>query len=533
MNPTKLLDDTVSTIGRYAPAILVHALLFALISAWVLRPDVLPSGETAWSSLTNIIDSSLKAIGLNVERWYVLVFLGIGYLTVFQWAMNLVSSLPLFGVVHRVRYDDFVISHAAVVLRLPPNLNEIGVVLGNLIDDTIKEAAESGGNNPYQHLIDRSSTLHRYYGALLIALAAALAWALEGGSLSKSPDRVWQLVLLLTAICFVLRWKMARDFVDNRNQLAFWALRSFERREVTRPPDPLERSRSRAVLQQIALQKAFRRHPINIVQAAIRRIPFEPAMRSVSETFRQRLKYPRLMTGTDWEIFASAALKQSDETNTPPRALSVEAFEERLFALLECTGAGLCILAPRSLALAPSVDGGGSSYDFALRRHGGYLLRIALTDGDSLDGNRISVANHEDSRAFIRCLGDQPIERLAQGDFPNSENFSFDLLPPYENNDVFDPQAQPDRDNDLTRYFENSAPLRIGSSYLAGFKTRNGTHVAIGFQCFRIAESEKLLVAWRILKIWKPDENPSQILPWWQPSAWREMWRPPQNNRHL
>ena len=75
----------------------------------------------------------------------------------------------------------------------------------------------------------------------------------------------------------------------------------------------------------------------------------------------------------------------------------------------------------------------------------------------------------------------------------------------------------------------DSVPLSFGATYLMGARTENGTDVAVGFQCFRVEGTEKLLIAWRILRVWTPDEdeqNAPQLLPWWDPQAWQGIWRP-------
>ena len=176
-------------LSQYAPALVVHVLLFIWISARVLEPGVLPSDETAWELLTTTIDTSLKAVGLNVERWYVIVVLAIGYLTAFQWATSILRNLPLLRLRYYSRYSDDFMAYATEVLRLKPDYNETHRALDDLVDKFSKEIRETGRNHPYQWLLDRGATWDRYYGALLVAFVAALVWALEGGSLSRSPGR--------------------------------------------------------------------------------------------------------------------------------------------------------------------------------------------------------------------------------------------------------------------------------------------------------------------------------------------------------
>ena len=100
--------------------------------------------------------------------------------------------------------------------------------------------------HPYQWIFERETTWYRYYAALLVALVAALGWALEGGSLARSVGQVWELLLLLAAICIAMWWKMARNYADRETQLGHWALRELQRHEADKSPDPLSWPRREA-----------------------------------------------------------------------------------------------------------------------------------------------------------------------------------------------------------------------------------------------------------------------------------------------
>jgi hypothetical protein len=156
------------------------------------------------------------------------------------------------------------------------------------------------------------------------------------------------------------------------------------------------------------------RNPALILNAKIARLP-EP----LRTKLKDRLTFPSLwQLQENWEILASWKMRYQDERHVPPEVLKVDGLVQRFSGLLECTGAGLCMLAPRQLALAPAAQEGGATYSFAERRH------IKLSDGlrlkcsDDFTKCEFDVEPHGPNQALLAEVGNHPIELLAQGNFP-------------------------------------------------------------------------------------------------------------------
>jgi hypothetical protein len=203
----------------------------------------------------------------------------------------------------------------------------------------------------------------------------------------------------------------------------------------------------------------------------------------------------------------------------------VDAFTERFAALLECAGSGLCILVPRGLGLAPSVAGQGAVYSFAERVHDYGALQIELWAQDSLEDARLDARGYGGEGVFLCAVGEVPIEILAQETYRPERDGAVEAFLRSRSSESWPPEVTPDTVGNPAEPLTHNVPLVLGSSYLLLTRTRHGLRCLVAFQCFRLAGSEKLLMPWRIL--WVEDWRwaPPEVLPWWQPAAWREVLR--------
>lgn|GEM_PF-947227 len=534
MNPTKLLAEISSTLERHWPTLIVHIVLFAWLIVRVIHPDAIPDGNSIWSWLLGRIDTALTAVGAKLEPWYVLAALGVAYLAGFQWLREFVVNRPVVRIFFDWRFRPGVLGRACQVLRLPPEIWTVENRLRRLVDLYAREAEEKGSSTPYKWLFERRARQNRYYGALVIALIAAIAWWIEGGTYARTPGRVAELAGLLFLICLAVRRTIARDGASAGESLGHWALSEHERREPPAKPDPLGWMRYNLACTQAEFERARRRHPSEIIERlvgrATRLVDWAFRLTGRSETL-DKLVWQRVLKDFPrapgwhpdqaWQLIASQVLTIGDEEVEPPGALRADAFVSRFAPLLECPGTGLCILVPRSLGLAPVVD--GNSYCFAERRHGGQVLTLKLDAETGLSGARI--VPHSREQAYLVELGNFPIERLAQGDLPETPGHGLWRVASarLDDDEWRLVEAGADVSIDGVSLFRE-AELKLGSSYLLGARTRSGTSTVVAFQCFGAGDDRRLLIAWRILAVGET-EKPPEVQPWWEASVWRDLLR--------
>ena len=240
-----------------------------------------------------------------------------------------------------------------------------------------------------------------------------------------------------------------------------------------------------------------------------------------------RLPYPKWwLPQEDWEIFESEAMLYRDETQPPPKALRIEDFVARFEPLLECPGAGLFMLVPSSLGLAPSVDQGGESYCLGTRRHGWGPLSVTIQADNDIEHARLRVQSGSEAPSFLVEIGQIPIERLAQKQFPYASGVDW-LELAYGR---FEAQVWTGVGNrePVTRgklVLTDSVDLHPGSSYLLSARTRLGTRVSAVLQCFQVVSAPKVIVAWRIINVTAAESAMPELLPWWKPVAWSSVVR--------
>ena len=97
MNPKDLLAGFSALWARHSPTVIVHLVLLAILAFYVLAGGSAPVVGELWRAAKQAIDDSLKEVGIQVERGYVIVALVYLYLTACQWVAGMVGSLPGCG----------------------------------------------------------------------------------------------------------------------------------------------------------------------------------------------------------------------------------------------------------------------------------------------------------------------------------------------------------------------------------------------------------------------------------------------------
>lgn len=524
MTPTKLLDEIISALAKHGPTLIIHLLLFVWLSVRVLDPAALPSVEAVWVPIADRIDSSLRAVGLSPERWYVLAALTIAYLVTFRWIRNLVTVLPLVRVPFPTWPTPQLLRFAVETLRMRPDLWRVSEAIHKHTERATRELQEPAHPSSYLASYDRVNTWYAYYGTLLLVLAAMAIWLAEGASYARSAARVRELVILISICCLGVRWKTMFELGRRQTALAYWGLNHLPGDANDERADPLTWRRGQLVEEQFHFERAAARHPARILDRVSHRWLPEKAAKKVSARLRHP---PWLSPHQDWEILESEASMYRDEQQMPPKALRVDEFAARFEPLLECTGSGLFMLVPSSLGLAPAVRQGGASYCLGMRRHGEYLLPISLQADDTLEQARLYVNSRPEAPSFLIEIGEVPVEQLAQETFPADAEANWSEVAQLE----FEPEVWTqigERQRVLrgSLALEDGADLHPGSSYLLGARTELGTRVSAVFQCFRVVGAPKVLIAWRILKVAAAESAMPEVLPWWRPAAWNGLLRP-------
>lgn len=523
MSPTKLLDEVTSALARHGPTLIVHLLLFVWVGLRVLDPGQLPRADAIWNPFAERIDTAFQAVGLSLERWYVLAALVIAYLVAVRGIRNLVTALPLLRIPFPTLPPDGLLKFAAEVLRVRPEPWKVSEALRKRMERVARELQEPGSPRSYLWSYDRVDAWYAYYGTLLLALGGAILWWVEGATYARSAGRVLELVTLLAICCIGARWKTRREMENRETALAYWALDHLESEANDPRSDPLRWERGEIVEKQAEFDRMAERHPVRILSRQIHRwLPTRMAERASA-----RLRHPRwTLAHEDWDLFESEAMMYGDEERSPPKALRVDELAGHFEPLLECAGAGLFMLAPASLGLAPSVDRGGASYCLGKRRHGEHLLPITLQAGEGLADARLMVQSHADAPAFLVEVGEIPIEQLAQLSFPYTNGADWHALVRLE----LEPDLWARLGSCQTATLSNlklahAVDLHVGSSYLLGARTALGTRVSAVMQIFRVANQAKVLVAWRILRVVAAEATMPTVLPWWRPAAWKDVVR--------
>ncbi|VWX50871.1 hypothetical protein [Novosphingobium sp. 9U] len=518
----KAVDEVLAFIRRHAPALVAHLLFLVWLGFFVIDPRAVADGGASLPLLWFQIETPLQSMGLSLERWYVAAGLLVAYFTLFEWVQGVVTTVPLLRVVHGWRYPADLMAAACQTLRLPPEYWRVMEAIDSCTRRAEDRVRQSGQRHPYQWLIDRSAVLFRYYGAVLIALAGSIAWALLGATRARSPERVWLTIALLVAIAVGLRLAIRLKHAERRARIAGWALSEQRRDQGELAHDPLSEVRLSAMLTRAAIEEAFARHPASWLMRWTQRLP-DKQRRKVRDLFTM----PDTSIGEQrWRLLSSQLMRHPDEVLIPPAALKVDAFTGRFAALLECTGSGLSVLVPGGLGLAPAAQEGGQTYSFARRCHGrdDVAIELSLWSGFEEPYAKPTLrALVPGGIGFLVALGTRPIEQLAQHNFPDNPILARSLardLTAEQWTAIEKAETVFVDDVALAR----ELPVTPGGSYLLAARTRQGADVELVFQCFRVAGTNKLLVAWRILEVSRQATSQT-IPPWWRPAAWRGLRR--------
>jgi GNAT superfamily N-acetyltransferase len=509
----KIFEEALGLLRRYGPTLAAHLVFLVLLSLFVLDVSALPNGAELWARVTGNIDNSLKAVGLSTDRWYVIAALFLAYLTAFEWIRGLVASLPGLRILGRDGFAPDLLVTACHRLKLEPDPWRVSRALRALIERATERVRQNGQSHPYQWMIDREGVFRIYYGTLLIALFAVLAWSAAGPKFAK-PGRVWLTLVALAAAAAALRWYIAREYSRRLNQTGYWALEELERAEGE-GENRLRREGRGFLLRRAAEERAHALHPATILSRALARLP-----RRWGEGIRGRIRFPRRERQVEWKLVVSSRSRLNDDPPVPAAALDVRPFASKFTSLLEREGTGLCILVPPRSGLALGAPQEGSAYSFATRSHGEELFGIRLAAADTLDkeGSPELTMATDGSPGFIVAAGKFPLERLVIRQAPDSRSGWSSIL--RVSRDWLRPEsgkANPADAIDLAR----AVPLEEGGSYVVGVETEAQTVARVALQCFRIANTERLLVSWAFLDAVSRGETFEGVPPFWKPEAWK------------
>lgn len=525
MNLEKLLGELANVWAHHAPTVVMHVVVLATLRLWVLDPELESTLGPLWRALKGGVDRLLAEVGINVERGYAIAALAYLYLSAVQWLANAVSRLP--GVrtwLASPTLDlDFARS-AAHVLRTAPDLHVVRKELDERVAAYARAYREREKADPYDWLQREVTKWSRFYGLSVLLVFATAVWIARGAPGALTGGRAVALLVGLAGFAILARWRLGRSFAQREQQMRYAALREAARdRPEGVGADPLAYLRGELLRDSITYWRAFERHPASIIHRLSWRLPFR-----VPDEWRRRLPPPpALMNHGDWEIGQSHAARHGELGPVPPRALRTEAYESRFPALLECRGAGLCLLVDGATGLAPSARGGGSGYCLATRSHDGSVMRVDYLGPRGGDPGRLRIQNYDQSWGFLADAGSHPIEQLIQHRVPPGSGAErwYDLIGPSLDTTGWSSAQFDDREPATVAGIavRSWMPVAPGHTYVLRVRLRSGTEVAAAITCFEVGEPGRVLLAWAILAVLHERRVVPHIWPWWTPMAWRSL----------
>lgn len=519
----QMINDALGLIRRYGPVVMAHLLFFVALGLFAIERKDLPPGASIWAGLLAKIDANLAAVGLSLERWYVIAALLLVYLTAFEWLRGFLSAFPLLRIIYRPRFAPSLLAYACATLGLEPNVRVVTDALSALIERAREQVRQKNEADPYQWMVDREQKLRNDYGTLLIALVAVLIWAAYGHPYAKSADVVWITALLLAVSAVVLRAYIKRYHNRRLNRSGAWALAVVEQ-EHGGADRRLRRELRRVAERRAEQQLAARRHPAMLLGRLLRILPGR-----WRHALAHRIQRPALDRGDDWRLVASSSKRFADEAPVEVSALDARPFAPRFTSLLERKGTGLFILVPHMSGLALGANRAGSSFAFAERSHDARGFGLQLLARDSLDQQsqpklRIETGS---ARGFIAEAGCHPLEKLLSGDSPDHRPGWMSVIRPTLDSSWLLAHNSADRVDVEGVQVGRAVDLKPGASYLLGMVGAAGTVATVAIQCYRIEGSERLLIAWGFLDVQTKQDSHPKPLPWWKPAAWKGLIRPP------
>lgn len=522
MNPTKILDILSDFWAKHAPTVLTHVMLFIALRTLVLDPEYLVDGQPIWMAVKQGLERLLNELGFKVERGYVLAVVGLVYLTAVLWAATLLTRLPPFWFYSRAPIDPHIVIRAGTAFRSDPEIFSLRKKLDDSVDAFVRRFVERGKPDPYEWVAAQRQTWLRYYGLFLLATAGAIGWWWSGSAWAKSPKHVAYLGLVTAAAALVARWKAEQKWRYRWRGLQFAMLDAHELESgLPKEPEELRRLRAELLRKSVEIENATFRHPFQIIRTLTYRLP-ENIRKIVADFLHEHIEYPPNPRLIDWRLLQSQVLRHGEDVQPVPMALKTDVFAERFQGLLECQGAGLCMLVDESTGLAPSVPGGGSRFSFVTRAHETEAPAIQYyRPRSSPESGEISVPNWDGQWGFLCMMGTHPIELLAQKSFPPGGDWwkltGPDLDTKALNSGMFEGKGT----EVCGMHACCRQPMVPGASYVYRSRERGGAEVVIALQCFRVEATEKILLAWKILDIFHDKGEPVPILPWWNPKAWK------------
>ena len=521
MNLKDLLASFSALWARHSPTVIVHLALLVILVSYVLSGGNGLFVADLWRLAKQAIDDSLKEVGIQIERGYVIVALVYLYLTACQWVAGMVGSIPGLRVRIQSQLTPELASRLARFVPTDNDMFDVDRKLWRQWDD-IRQAQQEHDQSSTLGWYDRNISLwSRYLGLSVIAFVGVLAWRLEGASGAVSAARVTDIALALFAFALLSRWRLGR-WVKRREESSVWsAIEAYERK---RPPveehEPIVSLRARLISETRRFRLALDRHPTSVLRNLIFRLHLP---------FRQRLlqavphSYPR-WNNDDWLLFDSALRLHSEERTQPPIALRVDAFRSRFASLLECRGAGLCILVADDTGLAPAVRDFGASYCFAERSHEGrrFPLRYSASSSGAGLGTFEFARYGGEGWGVLADMGPQRIELIAQHRYgsPSDGNLAEDWFALFRadldtagwSRGSFRAEGETVHGVHLC----SSVPAVLGHSYFLRARIQaEGPEAVIAFQCFGAGDAQRLLIAWKIIAIYGQPSRPPLVRPWW------------------
>lgn len=523
MNISKVLSLLKDLWSKHSPTVLWHIVLFVLIREWILDPNYIVDGQSAWLAVKNGVTLVLSELGFTVERGYVIAILILLYLTIIQWLAFAISRLPFLSLTYREAVDPSLITFAGDILRTPPSVPHTLNKMNDIVNSYLRKFRDRGEPEPYDWLYKQFETWLRYYGLSLLTLVAALGWLWRGSQINIFSERVLYLALIMLPVAFVFKWRAKKKLVTHRKYLRYAALYEYKKDQNNKTePDKLRNLRQSLLRQRAEYEAAYMRHPKSVILNFSYRFP-RFIGRFVKRNFIDKyLSHPPRPDIGNWELLQSQILKQSEEEHPIASALRVEAFKERFRALLECQGAGLCLLISPESGLAPSVPEGGSRYSFAARKHD--YRSPSITYKCYGQDKKLEVPNYENEWGFLVLVGQYPIELLAQRILPKSSNqeYWWRLISRHlETNEWTREMFESDGTEVCGVKACRTQTFIPGNSYIYRSTSEANIETVIAFQCFLVGGTDHILIAWKILDVILKEKEPPKILPWWDLNAWK------------
>lgn len=528
MNPTKVLDFLSDLWAKHAPTVLMHVMLFLAIRVFVLDPGNLVGGLPVWSAIKQGLAFALNELGFTkVERGYALAAIGLVYLTMVLWAASFLASLPYLAPALRYRIDPDRIVLAGAAFRTDPGVYLVRERLDDAVEAYKRRFIERKQPYPYEWVEAQCRTWHRYYGLCLLTTLGSLVWWWWGSIGARSPAHVLKLAAVTFLAALFARWKTRERGEYQRSGIEMAAIMAHEKESgQAEEPNELRLLRTRLLKKDAEIEIAVSRHPLRVIRRLAFHLP-SPLRGAVMKALDEHLEYPPYYWSGNWRLMQSQVLRHGESSQSVPAALNAEAFKERFRGLLECQGAGICLLVDSMSGLAPSVRDGGASYSFANRNYE-YDEPGIRYHRFSDSRQTFSVSNFGKQWGWLSLIGPYPIELLAQREFHHGSGGgeSRKLADQHLDTKAWNAKMFEGEGAQLFGMtLRESQPVVPGASYLYRCMEKGGAEVVIVFQCFRVVGTEKIFLAWKILDIFHDKGETAPILPCWNPKAWRGMFR--------